>query len=305
MIRMASYNIQGGVGLDGRFDLRRILDVIGDLDLVGLQEVEVAWDRSDNHDVPALLAAALPDYYIAWGPNIDVLKTIDGLPAGPRRPRRQLGNMILSRWPILWTRNHLLPRYGAVSMMDMQRGALEAVVDLPGGAVRAFSTHLCHLSERQRVAQVEVLRQAIASAPLEGPPLCGVHDRDPSWSAEPALPDVPEPVVLLAGLNAEPDSETYAAVAGEHSARRGRIRRRGDLLDAWDAAPAREGLPLDGGAVDGSTRYTEDPPVAGQGRRLDFVFVSQGLAPRLRLARVLPHARGSDHLPVIVELDDA
>lgn len=112
-MRIATYNIQYGVGLDGRFDLDRIVAVIGDVDIVGLQEVEVGWDRSGNHDIPALLAQKMPDYYLAWGPTIDVLKRQGEEFCGPRAPRRQHGNLILSRFPILSIRNHLLPRYGA------------------------------------------------------------------------------------------------------------------------------------------------------------------------------------------------
>lgn len=298
---IGTYNIQYGIGLDGRFDLDRIVDVIRPLDIVGLQEVEACWDRSDNHDVPALLAQLMPEHYIAWGPNIDVIKLADGKPAGPRAGRRQFGNMILSRYPILATRNHLLPRYGASSLLDMQRGALEATVATPGGNLRVYCTHLCHLSDEQRTRQLEHLLEIIDRAPLEGPPLSGSHDRDLSWSSEAPLSEVPADSIVLGDFNCTPDSVSYAALAGEYSAKRGRMTQRARFIDAWEAAQERHGLPS-GETHDGATRYTENPPRPGKGRRVDFCFVPAHYAGRVRSATVLPDAVGSDHLPVIVEV---
>ncbi len=39
MLRVATFNIDGGVGTDGKFDLRRTAAVIGQRDIVGLEEV--------------------------------------------------------------------------------------------------------------------------------------------------------------------------------------------------------------------------------------------------------------------------
>ena len=302
MIRIATYNIQYGMGADGRFDLDRIVAVIGDLEIVGLQEVEAHWDRSGNRDLPALISEKMPDHHVAWGPNINVLKGGGHAPGGPREPRRQFGNMILSRYPILSTRNHLLPRYGAASLLDMQRGALEATVAVPGGAIRVYCTHLCHLSDEQRALQLHRLRQIIADAPAEGPPLSGIHDRDPSWSSESPLPPVPTESIVLGDFNCTPDSASYALLAGAASERRGRMVRQDSLLDAWDVAAQRVGLPVAGGGVDGATRYASYPPQAGAGRRLDFCFLPPRLAGQVLEARVLTDADGSDHLPLIVTL---
>jgi endonuclease/exonuclease/phosphatase family metal-dependent hydrolase len=303
-MRIGTYNIQYGIGLDGRFDLDRIVEVIAPLDIVGLQEVEVSWDRSGNRDIPALLAQLMPDHYVAWGPNIDVIKRVDGKPAGPRAARRQFGNMILSRFPILAIRNHPLPRYGAASLLDMQRGALEATVATPGGNLRVYCTHLCHLTDEQRTLQLEHLLEIIDRAELEGPPLSGSHDRDLSWSSEAPLADVPADAIVLGDFNCTPDSAPYSVLAGEHSARRGRMTKRGRFIDAWDAARERYGLP-GGETHDGATRYTENPPQPGKGRRLDFCFLPVHYAGQVISAKVLPEAVGSDHLPVIVELADA
>lgn len=105
----------------------------------------------------------------------------------------------------------------------------------------------------------------IDTAPFEGPPLCGSHNRDLSWSLEPPLPPVPPEAIVLGDFNCTPDSPSYAVLAGEASARHGRLTR--------------------------------------LGRFVDFCFLPDRFASRVRMARVLPDAVGSDHLPVIVEIE--
>lgn len=306
-LKIVSYNIQYGVGTDGRFDLGRIVDVIGDADIVGLQEVEVAWDRSHNVDIPARLQELMPDHYAAWVPNIDVLKRTDAGWAGARAPRRQFGNMILSRHPILSVRNHLLPRYGAAHLLDMQRGALEATIALPGGGfpgggLRVYCAHFCHLSDAQRRRQLEHLMAILHRAPAEGAALSGAHDRDLSWSSEAPLPPPPADAIVLGDFNCTPEMESYAVIAGEGSERRGRMSRLDGLLDAWSAARRRVGLTGSGGEPEGATRYPSFPPQPGQGKRVDFCFLPHRFAGLVEEARVPADADGSDHLPLIVTL---
>src|SRR5215831_15677067 len=149
-MKIATYNIHYGVGRDGKLDLERVIQPIRDADIIALQEVEANWERSANTDQPALLRSLLPEHEVAWGPTIDIWKLApDGAPR--HNVRRQFGNMLLSRFPMVSIRNYLFPKYGSVEYLEMQRGALEAVIDGPGGLLRVYSTHLCNLSERQRV----------------------------------------------------------------------------------------------------------------------------------------------------------
>ena len=107
-MKLLSYNIQYGFGADGHYDLTRAAKVIDGADIIALQEVERHWSRSNQDDQPALLEALLPHHYTAYGPAFDMdASTHDGTRVINRR--RQFGTMILSRWPILWTRLHLLP----------------------------------------------------------------------------------------------------------------------------------------------------------------------------------------------------
>jgi endonuclease/exonuclease/phosphatase family metal-dependent hydrolase len=294
VLTIGTYNIQYGVGQDGKFDLERIARVIRSWDIIALQEVECHWDRSGNRDLPALLRGLLPDHHVAWGPNIDAIKRRGQQPAAPGEVRRQLGNMTLSRFAIDSIRNHYLPKFGAATYFDMQRGALETTIDAPGGRLRVYNTHLDHISDDQRQAQISHLQQLIALAPLEGPVLSGAHDREASWSQEPTLPAVPGSVVLLGDLNLTPDSAAYEALAGAHDPRRGRLRRHGGLIDAWPAAHQ-------GAAPAGYTRY-RDAPERRQGTRVDYCFLSEDLAARLTSAVVIDDADGSDHQPLFITL---
>ena len=84
--------------------------------------------------------------------------------------------MILSRPPIVSSRNHLLPKYATLTQHSIQQGALEAVIATErGGPVRVYSTHLSHLSAATRLPQVDALLAIHARAPSEGGAWCGGH----------------------------------------------------------------------------------------------------------------------------------
>jgi len=50
LIKIITYNIRYGLGLDQRYDLDRIADTVRDADIIGLQEVERFWRRSGMID---------------------------------------------------------------------------------------------------------------------------------------------------------------------------------------------------------------------------------------------------------------
>jgi endonuclease/exonuclease/phosphatase family metal-dependent hydrolase len=302
-MKLATYNIQYGVGADGVFDLARVAATVKDADIIALQEVESGWERSGHRDLPAEIARLFPDRYVAWGPVVDIVKLVDGQPAGPAVPRRQQGNMIVSRFPILAIRNHLLPKLGAREVLDFQRGAVEALIVSPLGNLRVYSAFLCHLSETQRVLQIQRLKEIVAQADVEGPPLSGAHFRDASWSLEPSPQYEGSRAVLMGDFNCAPNGDAYNELVGELSAKYGRFRRREGYIDCWEVARTRAGLALASGEPDGATRYSSYPPQAGQGRRIDFIFADHSFAERVVAATVLPFAMGSDHAPLFVELE--
>ncbi|MCK5622306.1 MAG: hydrolase, partial [Alphaproteobacteria bacterium] len=108
-MKIVTYNIQFGLGKDGRFDLERIASEVDGADIIALQEVERHWKRSGNVDQPAQLAQILSHYYWVYGPYFDVDASTSLPGGGIENVRRQFGNMILSKTPILSTRLFPLP----------------------------------------------------------------------------------------------------------------------------------------------------------------------------------------------------
>ena len=109
-MKITSYNIQFGRGLDRNSDLPRICEAVKTADIICLQEVDSLWQRSGNVDQPQLISKLLPEYYTVFGASFDVdnsYKTNDGRVINQRRRH---GDMILSRWPIISSRTFNLPK---------------------------------------------------------------------------------------------------------------------------------------------------------------------------------------------------
>ena len=93
-LRLMSYNIHRAIGLDRRFRLERVADVIShhDPDVVLLQEVDDGAPRSGHLDLARELAELLGYPHKAVGHNVSLRKG-------------RYGNATLSRYPILRERN--------------------------------------------------------------------------------------------------------------------------------------------------------------------------------------------------------
>lgn len=175
-LSVVTYNIHHGVGEDGRLDLQRIADEIrsSGAAVAGLQEVDRHWSgRSDFVDQARWLAREL-NMHAVYAANLD------RDPLSPGQPRRQYGTAILSDYPILSSRNTLLPRPEG----GEQRGLLEAVIKVRGVSVRIANTHLQHNSAVERTAQITRIMELLGGSR--------------------------EPVVLLGDLNARPESAEIA-----------------------------------------------------------------------------------------------
>jgi len=200
--------------------------------------------------------------------------------------RRQFGTMILSRAPIVSSRNHLLPKYGTLTQHSIQQGALEAVIMTErAGPVRVYSVHLGHLSIATRMPQIDALLDIHARAPAEGGAWCGGHPDPAAGWTEGEMPPMPAEALLLGDFNFEWFAPEYDRIVGPSTARFGRLNRLSGFVDAWVVAGHRENT--------GAT--------IGAGRRIDFCFVSSALASRVRSCRVDSDAIGSDHQPLWVE----
>lgn len=177
-LRVATYNIHAGAGLDGRFDLGRTAGAIRslDADVVGLQEVDEHWDgRSRFTDEARELAARL-------GMRVFFAPIYDRPGAGPGAPRRRFGVALLSRHPIVDAANHeisRLPTQGPDPHPARLPGFGEVAVQVRGARVHVFCTHLDFRPDPTvRAAQV---RDMLAITGRERGPVVLVGD----FNAEP------------------------------------------------------------------------------------------------------------------------
>ncbi|WP_146565558.1 endonuclease/exonuclease/phosphatase family protein [Posidoniimonas corsicana] len=169
-LRVMSFNIHHGVGVDGRLDLERIAAVIraASPDLVALQEVDAGAARTDRVDQPKTLAR-LTGMHAIFGDNI------------PYQGGRY-GNAVLSRWPVARHENHKLPSH----YDGEQRGVLEVWPQTPKGfpQVRLLATHFDYRPGS---------KERVESARMTNRMLTGGGD---------------ELTLLVGDLNATPDSPT-------------------------------------------------------------------------------------------------
>ncbi|MDP5276645.1 endonuclease/exonuclease/phosphatase family protein [Chengkuizengella axinellae] len=123
-LTMMTYNIRHAKGLDGRVDLKRILEIVEEsaADIIGLQEVDRFHIRSDMQDQIQELAEALNMYW-AFVPSLQF-------------SFMEYGNAILSRYPILSTDMIYL----AGNIED--RSAILVEVETPMGLIEIINLHL-------------------------------------------------------------------------------------------------------------------------------------------------------------------
>ncbi|GAA0598673.1 metal-dependent hydrolase [Kribbella sandramycini] len=155
-VKTLTFNIHHGQGTDGKLDLERTAKAIeaSGAAVVGLQEVDKYFDaRSNWVDQPAWLATRLGMTYV-FAPNLD------WDPLEPGKPRRQYGNLVLSKYPILESRNTPLPKVGT----EEQRGLLEAVLDVNGTPVRFANTHLNNATPAERQQQATAVVNLLGAA---------------------------------------------------------------------------------------------------------------------------------------------
>ncbi|MCH8998288.1 MAG: endonuclease/exonuclease/phosphatase family protein [Proteobacteria bacterium] len=287
-MKLVTYNIQYALGKDGRLDIGRIAETVRGADIIALQEVARHMPRAEEVDQPARLAELLPEYFWIYGPPVDLdggERAADGRVVNRRR---QHGNMLLSRWPILSSRLHLLPKFRTFAQVGAQRGALEGVIAAPSGPLRVYSLHLSALSAEERLAQLDYLLPRLLDLPREG----GVRTGPPR-DGHGEVP-MPESCVVMGDCNFTPQSREYLRVVGEADYYYGRAIVGHHLVDSWTHSGH--------GQDEGVTWYDYEEK-KGPDLRLDYGFVSPDLAGRIRSARIDDDAPGSDHQPYWFELD--
>ena len=288
LLRLASYNIQYGKGKDGRYDLPRIVADLGERDIIALQEVECNFARSGMVDQPAALAGMLPHLHWVFGPgiNVDASLVQDGRVI---HRRRQYGNMVLSRWPILSSVTHPLPKIALAGIFQQQRCLVETVIATPDGPLRFMSVHLDHVSPDTRMPQVDRMMDLALNGRQRGGNWGGRQTGDAFTDGPPPMPD---DIVIMGDMNFAVDGPEYTRVLGDMSQWYGRTYRAGGLADAWIAAGHYE--------LDGDT-CPHDDGVEGP-RRIDHCFVSARLTPYVKAMWIGTGAQGSDHNPIFCDL---
>lgn len=180
-LTVLSFNIHHGADAAGVVDLEKIAAEIeaSGADVVGLQEVDRFWGRSGLVDQPRWLAERL-GWHVAFGANLQLA------PEAGQTRTREYGNAVLSRYPILQSRNRLLTSIDYTERPTEQRGLLQTWIATPTGVVAFASTHLDHQREEQReLAASEIIR----------------------WSKH-----LPKRQILVGDLNAEPGSPAVDAL---------------------------------------------------------------------------------------------
>lgn len=289
-MKFVTYNIQYSKGKDGRYELERIAEAVRGADVIALQEVVRNMPDAPDKDQPARLAELLPDYYWIYGPPVDIDASERGAGGRIINRRLQFGNMLLSRTPILSSRLILLPRMRTYDKHNGQNGALEGVVALPtGGALRVYSVHLNHLNGAERIAQIDCLLPRLLTIPQEGGALTGG-----AWRQ--GLDEIPmsEDFVIMGDCNLTPGSPEYLRIVGEPDYYYGRRIVAQHPVDSWVQA---------GHAEDSGITWYDESDDFKSGQRLDYGFVSAGLAAKVTGARIDDEAPGADHQPYWFEID--
>jgi endonuclease/exonuclease/phosphatase family metal-dependent hydrolase len=281
-MKLLSWNIQWGRGMDGRVDLDRSLHTIrrlGDFDVICLQEVAINFPGlpgSRGEDQVAELSAGLPGYGVIYGAATDVPDGHGG--------RSLFGNAIFSRLPVGQVWRHLLPWPAELDTPSMQRVLVEAVVSDDIASLRVMTTHLEYYSQPQRQAQIDAIRRLHAEAcAMSGrPPLA--EEKGGSFEVFPR----PAQALLCGDLNFPATAPERAQILAPFNDGTP------DFHDAWSV--------LHPGETHAPSVGIHPVDFVNQPECFDFVFITEGLASSLKAHGVDAETEASDHQPVWVEL---
>lgn len=275
-MKLVTWNTQWCCGLDGVVSPQRIVEgarAMGDFDVLCLQEIASGYGAMPGGpgDQPAELSALLPGFQLFFGAAVDEFD--------PEGRRQRFGNVIATRLPVSRVQHHPLPWPADPDVTSMPRMCTVLTLTSPQTRAPARDDHA------PRVLLVEAAHGA-----GKGPARIARRGLRTGRSAAEGRLRGPLPA--------------QAAYEGSHPLRRLQHGRIGP--GARDAARAPAGCVAAGARQCPHAptfrlfdrRYGPDPV------SYDFVFVSDGLAPRVRRIEVDLVTRASDHQPVFVEFGD-
>ena len=183
MLKIATYNIHGGVGMDRKLDFRRIADVLRPFqaDFICLNEVDVNCVRTACRDTPRELQSLLGmDVHFACALELKA-------PAWPEQQDRigLYGNAMLTPHPFKIIRELHLPGTPAME----PRLCTIARIEHPAQPFLAAFTHFCDKEpeEEYRVQSARAVSDAVRELAGDRPSvLCG------DLNAEPGAPSITE-----------------------------------------------------------------------------------------------------------------
>lgn len=291
-MKLVSWNVQWGRDAAGHVDLARTVrdaQRLADFDVLCMQEITRGFGALPGHpgdDQFAELAALLPGFTVleAIGADLPALDEPASGSAARAARRRQFGNAIATRLPVGQVIRHTLPWPADPAAPSMQRVALEAVLDAPGGALRVLVTHLEFYSLAQRLAQVDELHrlQQEAAAHATRPA--------PAENAEGPFAQTARPVsaIVCGDFNSTYGEDAYLKMLAP-------LAESPSFIDAWTTLHPGATPPPTAGVYD--TEQWRSGPLT-----CDFVFVTEDLRGRLKSCEIDGATRSSDHQPIVLEL---
>jgi len=294
-MRILSWNIQAGKGVDDVVSIKRIAEVIqsmGSADIICCQEVmsvesatggrtnidaDSPSGQSSDHNQVRELAGFFPEHECYFGAAVN--RRLER----PNNSRLQFGNLILSRLPVLQCVHHKLPQPATPGVSHMPRQALEVLVEFGANTCRVVTTHLDYFAQNQRTAQVQYFSDHHQE--------CLERNKAPSpRGGEMQFAALPETdrSVYCGDFNLTVDSNDYNTMIAQNTDH--------ELADCWRLLNAEtEHAPTCG--IYDHVQWTE-----GSHCR-DYFFVSAALAANVASMEVDTETAASDHQPILLTLE--
>ena len=277
-MRILSWNIQFGKSSSDNYDLLQTLGYIhslGEFDVICLQELARNMEEYSAPGQSDQLAIALqhfPSYTPVWGAGFSWASA-----SGNRSDRQEFGNLSLVRSEPLDYRVHQLPQPATPGKKQMQRVAIETVVNSEIGPLSIINTHLAFHDSNEAQQQLEKFNW------LEQERIA--HHRFPKQMGIGTYQEgfLPTARILCGDFNFTPDTTHYQYQLDN------------DWIDAWRQGHV-GGARLPTCGIFDTRQWPEGPHCR------DYFWLSIGLAKHDVTVEVDTCTDLSDHQPIILTL---